>query len=89
MMINKYDIISNSTSVVTATYSVANLKETLSIIILVISILNILVNCIIKIASAIKQKQYENIAIELEDAKNELERINDTLEEKGKEEKKC
>lgn len=85
-MISKYDIISNSTSVVTATYSVANLKETLSIIILVISILNILVNCIIKVASAIKQKQYEKARIELEDAKKELEKINDELERK---EKKC
>lgn len=85
-MINKYDIISNSTSVVTATYSVANLKETLSMIILVISILNILVNCIIKVASAIKQKQYEKARIELEDAKKELEKINDELERK---EKKC
>ena len=83
-MINKYDIISNSTSVVTATYSITNLKETLSIIILIISILNILVNCIIKVASAIKQKQYEKVAIELEDAKNDLEKINEELERKEK-----
>ena len=82
-MINKFDVISSGTSVVTATYSIAYFKETLSIIILVISILNILFNMGYKIYKKVKEKRYAEISVEIEKTKEELEKINNELENKG------
>lgn len=75
MMFTKYDVITDTTSVVTATFSIAYIKETLSIIILVISILNILFNLGVKIIKHIKEKNLEKISIELEETKQKLEEL--------------
>ena len=40
----KYETISNATSIVTGGYALANIQETLSVIILVLSIINVLWN---------------------------------------------
>lgn len=79
---NKYELMNNGCSVLTASFSIAYIKETLSIIILVISILNILLNAFIKIYKHIKEKNYEKALIELEKTKEKLEEIerNDTHE---------
>ena len=79
---NKYELISDGASVVTASYSIANLKETLSIIILVLSILNILVNMLIRTIKHIKNKQYEKVTAEINTAKHELQEIENNLNER-------
>lgn len=81
---NKYELISDGASVVTASYSIANLKETLSIIILVLSILNILVNMLIRTINHIKNKQYAKVNTEIETAKHELQEIEKNLNEKDR-----
>lgn len=68
----KYETISNATSIVTGSYAIANIQDTLSIIILVLSIINILWNMIYRIYKHIKEKRYEAISQEIENTKEEL-----------------
>lgn len=71
----KYEIISNATSVVTGSYAIATIQDTLGVIILVLSILNILWNMGYRIYTHIKEKRYEKISQEIETAKEELQKI--------------
>ena len=80
-MFNKYETISNSTSVVTSTIAIANFHEILSIVILVLSIANILFNMCYRIYNHIKNKNVEKISEDITDAQNQLE----NLKKEGKE----
>lgn len=80
-MINTRNIISNSLSVVTGTYALANIKEILGIIILVLSIANILWNLGCSIVNRIKKKEYDKIDDDFEDS---IEKLTDLKEEEKK-----
>ena len=72
---NTYEVLSNGTSIVTGTIAIANIHEILSIIILVLSIANILINMIIRIYHKIKNKKYDEIPNEIDTTIQELENI--------------
>lgn len=76
----KYDEISNGISIFTGTIALANIQEILSIIILVLSILNILINMGIKIYGKIKNKKYDEISKDITKAIDDLKE----LEKEGK-----
>ena len=71
----KKDNISIGLSVLTGSFALANIEQILSIIILVISLANILINVIIKIYKHIKNKQYDKITDDLNEASEELENL--------------
>lgn len=71
-MNNPRDFISTSLSVVTGTYALSNIQDMLSIIILILSIANILYNLGYKIYNHIKNKRFDMIDDDIENAKNEL-----------------
>lgn len=71
-MINKFENISTALSVGTGTYAIANINDILSVIILILSIINILWNMGCRIYKHIKEKRYEAISQEIENAKEEL-----------------
>lgn len=71
----KYETISNTASIVTGSYAIATIQDTLSIIILVLSIINILWNMSYRIYNHIKEKRYERISEEIENAKEELNEL--------------
>lgn len=66
------ETVTNVTSVFTGLYAVANIQEILSVVILILSILNILWNMGYRIYTHIKNKRYEKISQEIETAKDEL-----------------
>ena len=69
------DNVSTGLSVLTGSFALANIEQILSIIILIISLANILINVIIKIYKHIKNKQYDKIPDVLNDASEELENL--------------
>lgn len=71
----KHDEVSNGISIFTGTIALANIQEILSIIILVLSIANILFNASIKIYSKIKNKKYDKIPNDINEASEELEKL--------------
>lgn len=73
-MLNK-DNVSTGVSILTGSFALANIQEILSIIILVISILNILVNMTIKIYNKIKEKKYDEIPNDINEASEQLENL--------------
>lgn len=73
-IVNK-DNISNGISILTGSFALANIQEILSIIILVISILNILVNMSIKIYNKIKANKYDEIPNDINEASEQLENL--------------
>lgn len=77
------DKVSTSVSILTGGYALANLEQTLSIIILVLSIINIIWNLGCKIYTHIKNKQYDKIDDDISDAIGDFNELND----KNKEEK--
>ena len=78
----KKDNVSSGVSIFTASFALTNIEQILSIIILVISILNILINMGIKIYLRIKNKQIQEIPNDLKQVSEELE----NLKEKNKNE---
>lgn len=70
-------------SVLTGSYAIANISEVLSVIILILSILNILWSMIYGIYRHVKNKEYDKIDDEINDAKSKLETLNNS---KNKEE---
>lgn len=74
-MINKVENFSMALSVGTGTYAIANIQDILSIIILVLSIINILWTMCFRIYTHIKEKRYEQISQEIENAKEELNNL--------------
>lgn len=75
----KYQTISSATSIVTGSYAIANIQDTLSVIILILSIANILWNMAYRIYNHVKNKRYEKISEEIQEAKDQL---NDLKEDK-------
>ena len=73
-----YDDYSNLCSIATGAYGIANIKEILGIIVLVLSILNILINAGIRVYHKIKNKKYDEIPNDISDTINQ---INDLKEE--------
>lgn len=72
---NTYEVLSNGTSIVTGAVAIANIHEILSIIILVLSIANILINMIIRIYHKIKNKKYDEIPNEIDTTIEQLEQL--------------
>lgn len=75
MNIFNKDNVSTGVSILTGSFALANIQEILSIIILVISILNILVNMTIKIYNKIKEKKYDEIPNDINEASEQLENL--------------
>lgn len=71
----KYDKISNVLSIITSAIALSDIQETIYIIVLIVSLLNILINTGVKIYNHIKNKQYDKISEELDEAKKELEEL--------------
>ena len=57
----KYDIISDSASLITGAYALVNIQEILSIVILVLSIINILFNMVIIILKIKNMMKFQTI----------------------------
>lgn len=70
-----YDTISNGASILTSMYALADIESVISIIILVISLLNILLNSFIKLKKHIKEKNIEAINNDLKETKEDLEKL--------------
>ena len=68
----RYEKVNNITSVVTGLFALGHIEEALSIIILVLSILNIVVNMIVKVYTHLKNKEYDKIPNDIDDATDEL-----------------
>ena len=81
-MQKQIDVISNTLSVVFGSYALTNIKETLSIIILVLSIINVLITMGFKIYGKIKNKKYEEIPNDIQDGVDELDKIIKNINEK-------
>ena len=81
-MQKQIDGISNTLSVVFGSYALTNIKETLSIIILVLSIVNVSITMGFKIYGKIKKKKYEEIPNDIQDGIDELDKINKNINEK-------
>ena len=73
-MINK-DNVSTGLSILTGSFALANIYEILSIIILIISIVNILFNMSFKIYDKIKNKKYEEIPADINEATENLKKL--------------
>ena len=73
-MINK-DNVSTGLSILTGSFALANIYEILSIIILIISIVNILFNMSFKIYDKIKNKKYEEISADINEATDNLKKL--------------
>ena len=73
-MVNK-DKISNTISILTGGFALVNIQEVLSIIILTISIVNILFNAFIKIYNHYKEKNVKKVIDDINEAKEELEKL--------------
>ena len=71
----KYDIISDSASLITGAYALVNIQEILSIVILVLSIINILFNMVMRIYHHFKDKKYDEISNDISTTIQELEKI--------------
>jgi hypothetical protein len=80
----KYDLISDGASVLTGMFALSNIQDILSIIILVLSIANIIINMIMRIYHHIKNKEYDEIPNEIDKTTKELEKIKEeNKNEKG------
>lgn len=78
----KNDLISDSISILTGSFAIANIEHILSIVILVLSILNIVFNALIKIIKHIKNKQYDLLDDDFNEAKEELQNLQEKEKEK-------
>lgn len=70
-------VIDYSVDVASGGYGLANIQTILGIILLVLSILSILFKCVLSIYTHIKNKEYKEIADELDKAKEEIEKLKD------------
>lgn len=77
------DLVTNSISVFTGLTGIAitQVYEIIGIIVLILSALNILINMAFKIKDAIKQKQYEKVTTIIDDAKNQLDDLDNNKKE--------
>ena len=70
------DVISTVLGTIGISVSVQDIHETLSIILIIISIVNILWGCGWRIYKHVKNKEYDQIDDEIEKATNELDELN-------------
>ena len=71
----KKDRVSAGVSIFTGSFALVNIEQILSIIILVISLANILINVILKIYNHIKNKQYDEIPNDINEASEQIENL--------------
>ena len=74
--------VSNTLSVITASWGISNIQDILGIIVLILSIMNILWNMIYKIYNNIKSKNYTEIDDNIKNAIDEINNINLNSKEK-------
>lgn len=67
--------ISSAISVLTGGFALANIYDVLSIIVLILSISNILFNASVKIYKHIKEKNIKAVGETINEAKDELEKL--------------
>ena len=70
-----YEKYSDVCSVITGAISIAYIKEVLGIIVLVLSILNILINLALKINRKLKERKYDQIPNDINDAIDEINKV--------------
>lgn len=71
----KKDKVTEGVSILTGSFALANIEQIISIIILVISLANILINVILKIYNHIKNKQYDEITNDINEASEKIENL--------------
>lgn len=79
---NLNNTLSNTLSVITASWGISNIQDILGIIVLILSIMNILWNMIYKIYNNIKSKNYTEIDDNIKNAIDEINDINLNSKEK-------
>lgn len=79
---NLNNTLSNTLSVITASWGISNIQDILGIIVLILSIMNILWNMIYKIYNNIKSKNYTEINDNIKNAIDEINDINLNSKEK-------
>lgn len=79
---NLNNTLSNTLSVITASWGISNIQDILGIIVLILSIMNILWNMIYKIYNNIKSKNYTEIDDNIKNAIDEINNINLNSKEK-------
>lgn len=79
---NLNNTLSNTLSVITASWGISNIQDILGIIVLILSIMNILWNMIYKIYNNIKNKNYTEIDDNIKNAIDEINNINLNSKEK-------
>lgn len=75
----KYNVLDLGVTATGLTYSIANIKEILGLIILILTIMNILYKLIISIYNRVKAKRFDLISKDIENAKEDLEEINENI----------
>lgn len=63
-------------------YGIANIKDILGLIILILTVLNILINGTIKVITLIKKREYDKISGVIEDVRDELKEVEDNEKSK-------
>lgn len=76
-----YENYSDFISVATGAFGIANIKEILGIIVLILSILNILINLALRIYHKVKERKYNQIPSDINNAIDEINKIKDKEEE--------
>lgn len=76
-----YENYSDFISVATGAFGIANIKEILGIIVLILSILNILINLALRIYHKVKERKYDQIPSDINNAIDEINKIKDKEEE--------
>lgn len=72
--------LSNCISVLTGSFALANIYDVLSIIVLILSISNILFNASVKIYNHFKEKNIKKVVDDVNEAKEELEKLEEKEE---------
>lgn len=76
-----YENYSDFISVATGAFGIANIKEILGIIVLILSILNILINLALRIYHKVKERKYDQIPSDINNAIDDINKIKDKEEE--------
>lgn len=69
------DIITSALGTIGITVSVQDLNQIVNLVLLVLSIINILYMLTIRIIERVKSKDYKNVSKDIEEAKNDLEKL--------------
>lgn len=70
-----YENYSDLCSVATGAFGLANLQDLLGIVVLILSILNILINLALRIYHKIKERKYNQIPTDINNAIDEINKI--------------